>query len=80
MMSQKAKEDMTLRRGNDKRCQITEDDKQKEKIESDKTAMRGNWGAVARVDIKSFLASIQLLYDATKFKLQLLLQAGSMTF
>lgn len=47
MMSRKAKEDMTRRRGNDKRCQINEDDKEKEKIESDKTAMRGNWGAVA---------------------------------
>lgn len=58
MMSQKAKEDMTPRRGNDKRCQITKDGKEKEKIESDKTAMRGNRGAVARVDIKSFMASV----------------------
>ena len=48
---------MTLRRGNDKHCQITKDDSEKEKIESDKTAMRGNWGAVARLDIKSLMAS-----------------------
>lgn len=52
MMSRKAREDMTWRRENDKHCQITKDDNKKEKIESDKTAMRGNWGAVERVDSK----------------------------
>ena len=57
MMSQKAREDMTWGRENDKHCQITKDDNKKEKIESDKTAMRGNWGAVERVDIKSLMAS-----------------------